>query len=344
MIKMVRGDILRADVEAIVNTVNCVGVMGRGIALQFKKAWPENFKHYALACKKKEVIPGKMFVFKTNQIANPKFIINFPTKRHWRGASLIEDIESGLNDLVRNINNLNIKSIAIPPLGAGLGGLEWSKVKNVIESHLENLDGIDIFVYEPAGAPKSKNIPKSKEFPKMTTGRAIMIGLIQRYLDGLLDPFVSLLEVHKLLYFMQEAGEPLNLKYEKAHYGPYARNLRHVLNSIEGYYISGYNDGSDNPDKQISIIPGAFEEAENFLNSHPETLKRFEKVSDLVQGFESPKGLEILSTVHWVNSKEKPKEEQETIKLVHSWNNRKKEITERQIIIANKILNEKEWN
>lgn len=122
MIEITRGDILRADAEAIVNTVNCVGVMGRGIALQFKKAWPDNFKAYAIACKKNEVHPGKMFIFETGQLTNPRFIINFPTKRHWKGASKIEDIESGLASLVGDIQKMGIKSIAIPPLGAGLGG------------------------------------------------------------------------------------------------------------------------------------------------------------------------------------------------------------------------------
>ena len=125
MIEFKRGDILKEEAEAIVNTVNCVGVMGRGIALQFKNTFPDNFKVYAEACKKQEVQPGHMFVYSTDKFTNPRYIINFPTKRHWRGNSRIEDIESGLKDLVDVIHKYDIKSLAIPPLGSGLGGLEW---------------------------------------------------------------------------------------------------------------------------------------------------------------------------------------------------------------------------
>ena len=218
MIKFTHGDILRADVEAIVNTVNCVGVMGRGIALQFKKAWPENFKAYALACKNEEVKPGQMFIFETGQLANPRFIINFPTKRHWRAASRMEDIESGLRALVVDIKKYNIKSIAIPPLGAGLGGLDWVQVRQKIEQVMGELPAeVQVYIYEPKGAPERKTMARQQETPQMTAGRAVLIELIQRYLDGLLDPTVSLLEVHKLLYFMQVAGEPLRLKYQRAH-------------------------------------------------------------------------------------------------------------------------------
>jgi len=208
MIRMTHGDILRADAEAIINTVNCVGVMGRGIALQFKKAWPNNFNAYALACKNKDVQPGRMFIFETGQLANPRYIINFPTKRHWRAASRIEDIESGLVALVDDIQRLGIKSVAIPPLGAGLGGLDWAIVREKIEEAMQPLRDVDVFLYEPLGAPQNDKIAKHKAVPNMTAGRAVLIELVQRYLRGLLDPTVSLLEVHKLLYFMQEAGEP----------------------------------------------------------------------------------------------------------------------------------------
>ncbi|WP_336512195.1 macro domain-containing protein, partial [Vibrio anguillarum] len=185
MIEITRGDILRADAEAIVNTVNCVGVMGRGIALQFKKAWPENFKVYAAACKSKDVQPGKMFIFETGQLANPRFIINFPTKRHWRGASRIEDIDSGLSALVNDIQRLGIKSIAIPPLGAGLGGLDWTVVREKIEVAMQPLKDVQVLLYEPSGAPQNDRMAKQQEVPKMTPGRAVLIELIQRSLKGL---------------------------------------------------------------------------------------------------------------------------------------------------------------
>ena len=329
--------------KAIINTVNCVGVMGRGIALQFKKAWPNNFNAYALACKNKDVQPGRMFIFETGQLANPRYIINFPTKRHWRAASRIEDIESGLVALVDDIQRLGIKSVAIPPLGAGLGGLDWAIVREKIEEAMQPLRDVDVFLYEPIGAPQNDKIAKHKAVPNMTAGRAVLIELVQRYLRGLLDPTVSLLEVHKLLYFMQEAGEPLRLKYEKAHYGPYAQNLRHVLNAIEGHFISGYADGGDAPEKELQLVPGAIEDAQEFLTQHPDTQTRFEKVSQLVEGFESPQGLELLATVHWLSKYERVQSTEALVQKVHSWNARKQMFTARQIAIAEQVLTDQSW-
>ena len=256
MITYKTGDILTEDAEAIVNTVNCIGVMGRGIALQFKNAFPANFKSYAAACKREEVQPGRMFVFETGGLTNPKFIINFPTKRHWRGESRMEDIESGLKALTDAIKEKGIQSIAIPPLGSGLGGLDWSQVRSKIEETLKELQDVQAIIYEPKGAPETDRMVHNREVPKMTAGRAALVELIRRYLGGLLDPFVTLLEVHKLMYFMQVAGEPLKLKYTKGLYGPYAENLRHVLNAIEGHFVSGYADGGDEPDKQLKLVPG----------------------------------------------------------------------------------------
>lgn len=344
MIKFTHGDILRADVEAIVNTVNCVGVMGRGIALQFKKAWPENFKAYALACKNEEVKPGQMFIFETGQLANPRFIINFPTKRHWRAASRMEDIESGLRALVVDIKKYNIKSIAIPPLGAGLGGLDWLQVRQKIEQVMGELPAeVQVYIYEPQGATERKTMARQQKTPQMTAGRAVLIELIQRYLDGLLDPTVSLLEVHKLLYFMQAAGEPLRLKYQKAHYGPYAENLRHVLNAIEGHFISGYADGGDTPAKEIQLVPGAVQEARYFLQKYPNTRDRFERVSRLVDGFESPFGLELLATVHWLSQGERIESTDAIVEATHTWSVRKAQFTPRQINVAVRTLEREQW-
>ena len=217
------GNILHADAEALVNTVNCVGVMGRGIALQFKNAYPKNFKAYEAACQRQEVQPGRMFVYATGELANPRFIINFPTKRHWRGNSRMEDIESGLIDLVEVIRRNNIQSIAIPPLGSGLGGLEWDDVRPRIEQALAALPQVKVLLYEPKGAPTSDKMQHKREAPKMTAGRAALVELMSRYLKGLLDPAVSLLEVHKLMYFLQESGEPLRLQFKAATTAPMRR-------------------------------------------------------------------------------------------------------------------------
>lgn len=340
MIEFKTGDILKADVEALVNTVNCVGIMGRGIALQFKNDFPENFKAYEAACAREEVQPGRMFVFETRTLTNPKLIINFPTKRHWRGKSRIEDIDSGLTALVDEIRRRGICSIAIPPLGSGLGGLDWADVRPRIVEALRGLDDLNVIIFEPNSAPVAT---RSREVPDMTPGRAALVALVQRYLGGLMDPFVTLLEVHKLMYFMQEAGEPLRLKYAKAPYGPYAENLRHVLRAVEGHLVVGYADGGDAPDKQIELVPGAVKDAAAFLANKGDTVARFDRVADLVEGFETPFGLELLATVHWVVQHEEAATAEEATTRVHAWNERKKRFSPRQIGIAFDTLRAKGW-
>jgi O-acetyl-ADP-ribose deacetylase (regulator of RNase III) len=337
-----KGNILRADTEAIVNTVNCVGFMGRGIAAQFKRAYPGNFKAYEAACKRKEVVPGKMFVFATGQLTNPRVILNFPTKRHWRGKSRIEDIESGLVALVSEVKARAIKSIAIPPLGCGLGGLDWGDVRPLIESAFAALPDVRALVFEPNDDGPSDKMAKAREVPKMTPGRAVLVGLFEKYLAGLMDPAISLLEVHKLMYFAQEAGEPLRLKYVKAPYGPYAENLRHVLGAIEGYMISGYGDGGDAPEKPLELVPGAADDARAFLKDHPATLERFERVSKLVEGFETSFGMELLATVHWVMAHERARGGA-VVDAIQAWNLRKQLFTDQQILLAAKRLGDEGW-
>lgn len=171
----------------------------------------------------------------------------------------------------------------------------------------------------------------------------IATALIHRYLGGLLDPFVTLLEVHKLMYFMQVAGEPLRLKYVKHHYGPYAENLRHVLKAVEGHLIAGYADGGDAPDKPLSLVPGAVDEAKGFLDQHEISRARFERVTRLVEGFESPYGLELLATVHWVMSREGAAEHDSVERQVYDWNARKRQFTPRQLAIAEERLKSQGW-
>jgi len=343
MIHPSSGDILAAPVEALVNTVNCVGVMGRGIALQFKNAFPDNYKQYAQACKREEVQPGRMFITSTGLLQGPSYIINFPTKRHWRGKSRLEDIETGLVDLVRVIEEHGITSIAIPPLGCGLGGLAWPEVNSRIIAALAPLQSVQVHLYAPSSADVLKPIVNASATPPMTPGRAALVGLMDRYLGGLLDPFVSLLEVHKLMYFLQEANEPLRLRYTKAPYGPYAENLRHVLQAIEGHFIKGYGDGGDEPSKRLEIVAGAEQQALHFLADHPDTQIRFQCVSDLVSGFESPFGLELLATVHWLHKQEQPSSISELVQLFHAWSPRKQQFSPRQIQIASAVLADQGW-
>jgi O-acetyl-ADP-ribose deacetylase (regulator of RNase III) len=343
MIKFTTGDILAADVEALVNSVNCVGIMGRGIALQFKNAFPKNFKAYEAACARDAVQPGRMFIFETGTMTNPKYIINFPTKRHWRGKSRMEDIEAGLKALVAEIETRRIRSLAIPPLGSGLGGLHWPDVRARIEAALRDLKDVDVLVYEPNSAPDAQTMARARNVPKMTPGRAALVLLMHRYLGGLLDPFVTLLEAHKLMYFMQEAGQRLRLQYVKAPYGPYAENLRHVLHAVEGHLVSGYADGGDAPNKQLELVPGAIGEAQTFINDDQETKSRLDRVAKLVEGFETPFGLELLATVHWVATRERTGSVDEVMRGFYDWNERKKRFSPRQIELAFKILQSKGW-
>jgi len=343
MIEYKTGNIVKEDAEVLVNTVNCVGFMGRGIALEFKKAWPDNFNAYAAACRRQEVQPGRMFVFETGRLTNPRYIINFPTKRHWRGKSRIEDIEAGLEALVVEIRDRGVRSVAVPPLGAGLGGLKWSAVRPKIERAMGDLADVRVVVFEPQGAPDPVRSMRAARVPAMTPGRAALVGLMERYRRGLLDPFVSLLEVHKLMYFMQEAGEPLRLRFAKGPFGPYAENLRHVLYAVDGYYISGYGAGGDKPDKVLELVPGAVKDAERLLAERPESRRRFERVGQLVEGFESPFGLELLATVHWIATRERPQCDDELIAQTYAWAERKGQFSAKQIRLAAKVLTDKGW-
>lgn len=343
MIRFKTGDMFVEEAEALVNTVNCVGVMGRGVALQFKRAYPSNFKAYAARCKRGEMKPGRVFVFETGSGVPPQYIINFPSKRHWRGKSRIEDIESGLQSLVKEIRERDIRSVAIPPLGSGLGGLDWSLVRSRIIEAFNKLDSVDVTVFEPGGGPADGRANRSSDVPRMTAGRAALVVLLDRYVQGLLDPFVTLQEAHKLMYFMQVAEEPLRLKFTKGPYGPYAENLRHVLHAIEGHMVSGYADGGDRPDKRLRLVPGAFDDARAFVATKDDTRNRFNRVADLVSGFESPFGLELLSTIHWVVENEDADAVDDVVEKTYAWNERKKMFSRRQIALARDVLSEQGW-
>jgi len=323
MIKLTKGNLLTAEADAVVNTVNCVGHMGKGIALQFKKAFPDNFLAYQKACRAGEVRPGKMLVFKTGAMVGPKYIINFPTKRHWRGLSLYEDIESGLSALLDEIRTHSIHSIALPPLGCGLGGLDWKKVRPMIEAAFAPSPDIEVLLYEPTGAPDAKDMPVGTERPDMTVARALFIKLIEQYLQ--LDYRLTLLEIQKLAYFLQEAGEPLRLKYEAGYYGPYAPNLNKVLERIEAHFIRGYGD-SQKPDVEIELLPGAIEEANRFVAGHHQIHERLDRVGRLISGFETPYGMELLSSIHWLTSHagNPAKGFDDIICKMSEWNDRKR--------------------
>ncbi|MCV7027503.1 macro domain-containing protein [Mycolicibacterium novocastrense] len=326
MIRTGDGNLLRADVDALVNTVNTVGVMGKGIALQFKRAYPSMYKAYEGAAKNGEIRLGRMSVWETNQMTGPRYIINFPTKKHWKAKSRLADIESGLIDLIRVVDEYGIKSIAVPPLGCGNGGLDWADVEPLIVAAFQAIPEVDVLLYPPTGTPSAASMPTNEPRPPMTAGRAALIALLDGY-SSQAEASTSLIESQKLMYFLQVAGEPLSLRYEKAWYGPYADNLRHVLKVVEGHYLRGFGDGATAvmDAEPLDVLPGALDAAQAFLDGHPDTGKRIERVLELANGYETPYGLELLASVHWI-AKEDPRASGDAdllVKEVQKWTPRK---------------------
>lgn len=347
MISVAKGNLLAARVEALVNTVNTVGVMGKGIALQFKRAYPAMFKDYAAAARRGDITIGRMHVWQTGQLEGPSLVINFPTKRHWRSNSRLTDIEAGLDDLVAVIRRENITSIAVPPLGCGQGGLDWSDVEPLIRTKLAELEDVDIRIYPPAGAPAAADMRSAGPTPPMTAGRAALIETIRRYTAVAVEGATPI-AVQKLMYFLQASGENLRLQYARNHYGPYADNLRVVLREIEGHYLEGFGDGSQRVElsEPFRLLPGAEDAARRTLQEQPQTLKRIDRVLELSTGFESSTSLELLATVHWIATHPNAanKSEDEIVSGVQHWSNRKARLfTTGQIHKALNVLQEKRW-
>lgn len=338
MIEYVTGNLLEADVEALVNTVNTEGVMGKGVALQFRRAFPANYDAYRAACAREEVEIGRMFVYDMGRFDGPRWIINFPTKRHWRSKSRLGDIEAGLRDLRRVVDELDINSVAIPALGAGLGGLPWSEVRERIEAALGDMP-VRVLVYPPQAPPAAAAMRDEREAPPLTAVRAALLGLIRRFSTP--EEGVTPLAVQKLLYFLQEAGEPLKLNFVRGTYGPYADAARHVVQALEGHYLTGYGDGTGN--RAITLLPLA-DQAEARLREMPETLERFERVAELVDGFESPYGLELLATTHWAALQSDARDADDASGIVREWSRRKERLfTHEHVRIAWAKLDEGGW-
>jgi O-acetyl-ADP-ribose deacetylase (regulator of RNase III) len=326
MIETATGNLLTARAEALVNTVNCEGVMGKGIALQFKQAWPAMFKAYAAACKAGTVVPGRMHVWETNLLQGPRFIINFPTKRHWRAGSRLEDIDAGLVDLVAQIRALGVRSIAVPPLGAGNGGLDWSVVRPRIVAALDGIPEVQVLLFEPMGAPPAAEQPVGTEREPLTISRALFLKLMALY--RIPDYQLRLIEVQKLAYFLQIAGQPLRLDFKPHHYGPYADSLNHVLQRLEGHYLRGATDRK--PDTEVWLLEGAEVAADQLLANDDGARARLHRVAALIEGFETPYSMELLATVHWVAHHEAQAavDVEVCVHRVHAWSDRKRKLLE----------------
>jgi O-acetyl-ADP-ribose deacetylase (regulator of RNase III) len=343
MILHAEGDLLATDAEGLVDTVNTVGVMGKGIALQFKQAFPDNYAAYEAACRREEVQIGKMFVF--HRPNNPRTIINFPTKKHWKGKSKIEDIKSGLRSLIEVVKKERIRSIAVPPLGCGNGGLDWKDVRPLIEQAFSELPDVRVQLFHPEGAPAAVDMKIATERPNMTPTRAVILEVLNRY--ALPGYRLTLLEIQKLAYFLQEAGQPLKMNFQKQQYGPYTEQLHHVLQRIEGHFVRGYGDRSR--DVSLELYPDAVNEAEVFLADENDTQKRLARVAALIEGYETPYGLELLSTVHWVVVHDavaggRDKSNEAVVDAVHTWNDHKRRtFTPQRISTAWQRLKSEGW-
>ncbi|WP_270665432.1 MULTISPECIES: type II toxin-antitoxin system antitoxin DNA ADP-ribosyl glycohydrolase DarG, partial [unclassified Aeromonas] len=307
MIRYTTGNLLDAPVEALVNTVNTVGVMGKGIALMFKERFPANMRAYAEACKQGDVVTGKMFITQTGELLGPRWIVNFPTKQHWRNPAQMAWIQDGLQDLRAWLQAQQVSSIAIPPLGAGNGGLPWPEVKQAIETALGDLD-IDILLYEPSS--QYQNVAKRGGVAELTPARALIAELVRRY--WFLGMECSLLEIQKLAWFLARVigrnplGDPLQLQFKAHRYGPYANNLTHLLNAMDGSYLQSDKRIPDSkPFDVIWFNEAKKQELAVYLQTEAKAfLPILEQTTALIDGFESPYGMELLATVDWLIAEE----------------------------------------
>lgn len=323
MIHYKTGNLFDSEAEALVNTVNTVGVMGKGIALQFKNMFPNNFKLYSHACKNKEVKIGRLFVTEEEALlAGKKIIINFPTKTNWRLPSEYQYIETGLTELVKVLKEKNIKSIAIPPLGSGNGGLDWNKVKHILEKHLADID-CDIHVYEP-----SADIQEAlkKERVKLTPARAMLLSVLYELVRN--GEFVSEFSSEKIAYFLQRFGakDTFKLEFQPNFYGPYSGKVKHVLYFLNGSYIMGYSSKDKKPFEELGLILDAEIEVNEFLDkpqnaAHKSTV---EKTKSFLTGFYSPFALELLSTIDFIIAKKNANTQEAVTKELENWSDRKK--------------------
>ena len=325
MITLVEGNLLQAHADALINTVNTEGVMGKGIALQFKEAFDKNYQLYRQACKEQRVRVGEMLVTETQELVGPRFIINFPTKRHWKERSRLEYITEGLKDLERVIRERGITSVAMPPLGCGNGGLDWQQVRPLIEQALAEVL-IPIQLYEPSATISKRERQPSADAQQLTPARAMLLTAMRAY--SALGYSLSLIEVQKLAYFLQRLDEPLKLKFEKAQYGPFAHNLSFVLQRLDGAFLRGMAYKEAKPFAELTLMEEKFLEIEAYNAQHltDQQKQRVARLTRLIEGFESPLGMELLATTDYLLATQEAHNLPTLIRAVAAWNPRKQRV------------------
>ena len=326
------GDMFEEATEAIVNTVNCVGVMGKGVALEFKRRWPENFRAYKRLCDARDLAPGQVFVFENKDILTPdrhRYLVNFPTKQHWRTQSRMEYIDSGLDDLVHWIRERGVKSVALPPLGCGNGGLDWSEVRPLIEQKLAPLADVRFVVFAPipeAEPPEQEAIPTD-----LTEARATMM-VVFAELEKFFGGHLTRLSAQKLAYFMQVMGVDFGLHFVKEQFGPYSETLSMAFKSMEAKrYITGYSE----EEGTVVVTQATLAASDEFLKAQGIDVSPIvNNLSLLIEGYESPYGMELLSSVHFLFATEGISTQPEMSDALEAWNDHKRESFSRAAVDA----------
>ena len=326
------------------DTVNTVGVMGKGIALMFKERFPENYEAYRVACKAGAVRTGELFITRSPELEGPRWVVNFPTKENWRNPTKMEWIENGLVKLRQWIEDEKIRSIAIPPLGCGNGGLEWSEVKPRIEVALEGMEGVRVVVFEPTA--KYQNVAKKKGVEALTPARALIAEAVRRY--WVLGIECTLLEIQKLAWFLERSirklglNDPLDLRFKADRYGPYAQRLTHLLDSLDGSYLHCDKRLADaGPMDTIWFEESKRQRVDLFLRSAEsrQFLPALEEAERVIDGFQSPMGLELLATVDWLVAKESADATVEGIRRgLENWPGGKQAGTRKQKLFDDRML------
>lgn len=328
MIRYITGDLLSADTEALVNTVNTVGVMGKGIALQFKENFPSNFHEYVKACKNKELEVGKLLVVRDRAIDRERIIINFPTKKDWKHKSKIEYIDSGLQELARVIRHANIKSIAIPPLGCGNGGLDWDDVEPLMEKYLSSLENVDILIFKPNKEVRELLMKQelNKEI-KMTDARAMLLYMMFYYETG--GEASSLFVANKISFFYQLMGAPefKKMRFSAERYGPYSVNVAHMVHALNGKYIRGLEQMKSTAFEAFFLDYSHIDEIRTYVRKlQSDQIQRIVNLTKLISGFQSALSLEVLASVAWIRRERTNITREETIQAIANWSDRKKEL------------------
>lgn len=343
MIHYVKGNLLESNAEALVNTVNTVGVMGKGIALQFREKFPENYRVYRTVCRKGELHVGEMLVVEESDLmSGRKLIVNFPTKTHWKLPSEYSYIEQGLVALRKEIIQRHIRSIAIPPLGSHNGGLDWLRVKGMIEVSLADLD-CDIQLYEPSDVIIER---MKSERVRLTPARAMLLTMF--YDMWTYGEFASVFAAEKLIYFLQRFGakEYFKIEFKPYYYGPYSGGkVAHVLYYMNGSYIKGMGGMETRPFDFIWLIDGAAQEARNYIDEAPDG-QRLRDICDCTQrflrGYYSNYSLELLSSVDFLLENAPELKDWRVLEMdavvdmlekeIKEWSRRKEQLFQRELL------------